>query len=126
VKARQDWEREEWLDRQAVEDLIHRYSDSVTRGDHERTATLFAPDAVWVEVGGARLETARECVHYLVEGSASLELLIQTPHSPVVEFRGLDAPRRDSRPRSRRARPREAGPMSSCRVRLGSSEPGGW
>src|SRR5436190_3505504 len=86
--VRQDWELEEWLARQAVEDLIYRYSDSVTRGDYEHTATLFAPDAVWEEVGGARFETGREFVDYLVEGSASLELLIQTPHSPVVEFLG--------------------------------------
>jgi SnoaL-like domain len=86
VSASQEWEREEWFDRQAVQDLIHRYSDAVTRGDHEHTATLFAPDAVWEEVGGARFETAREFVDYLVGGSASLELLIQTPHSPVVDF----------------------------------------
>jgi hypothetical protein len=78
-----------WLDRQAIQDLIHRYSDSVTRGDYQHTAELFASDAVWEEVGGVRFDTAREFIDYLVEGSASAELLIQTPHSPVVEFVGV-------------------------------------
>jgi hypothetical protein len=78
----------EWLDRQAIQDVIHRYSDSVTRGDFERTESLFAPDAVWEEVGGVRFETAREFLDYLTEGSSHSELLIQTPHSPVVDFVG--------------------------------------
>jgi len=84
-----DAELRAWLDRQAIEDLIHRYSDSVTRGDYEHTAELFAPDAVWEEVGGVRFDTAREFIDYLVQGSASADLLIQTPHSPVVEFEGV-------------------------------------
>ncbi len=60
-----DAELRAWLDRQAIEDLIHRYSDSVTRGDYEHTAELFAPDAVWEEVGGVRFDTAREFIDYL-------------------------------------------------------------
>ena len=84
-----DAELRAWLDRQAVQDLIHRYSDSVTRGDYEHTAELFAPDAIWEETGGVRFDTAREFIDYLVEGSASAELLIQTPHSPVIEFMGV-------------------------------------
>ena len=80
----------QWLDRQAVMDLINRYADSVTRGDYEHTATLFAPDAVWEEKGGERFDTADDFVDYLVQGSASLELLIQTPHSSVIEFIGPD------------------------------------
>src|SRR6185503_4227854 len=82
----QDEEVGQWLDRQAVIDLINRYSDSVTRGDYEHTATLFAPDAVWEEKGGEHFDTAGDFVDYLVQGSASLELLIQTPHSTVVDF----------------------------------------
>ena len=77
---------QEWVDRLAIQDLICRYCDSVTRGDYEHTATLFAPDAIWEEQGGMRFESAREFIDYLVEGSASLELLIQTPHSSVIEF----------------------------------------
>ena len=83
-----DAELRAWLDRQAIQELIHRYSDSVTRGDYEHTAEVFAPDAVWEEVGGVRFDTSREFIDYLVEGSASAELLIQTPHSPVIDFQG--------------------------------------
>jgi ketosteroid isomerase-like protein len=89
VDASQDGELEEWLDRQRIQDLIHRYSDSVTRADYEQTATVFAPDAVWEETqSGTRFQTAREFLDYLIEGGASLDLLIQTPHSPVVELLG--------------------------------------
>jgi hypothetical protein len=89
VSVNQDRELEEWLDRQAVQDLIHRYSDSVTRADYEQTATVFAPDAVWEDPqSDVRFESAREFMDYLVEGSTSLDLLIQTPHSPVVELLG--------------------------------------
>jgi hypothetical protein len=84
-----DWGPEEWLAREAVVDLIYRYSDSVTRGDYEQTATVFAPDAVWeLPEWGLRFETARAFLDYLIDGSASVELLIQTPHSPVVELLG--------------------------------------
>jgi SnoaL-like domain len=77
---------QEWVDRLEIQDLIFRYCDSVTRGDYTHTATLFAPDAIWEEQGGMRFESAREFIDYLVEGSTSLELLIQIPHSSVVEF----------------------------------------
>ena len=84
----QDEEVGQWLDRLAIMDAINRYSDSVTRGDYEHTAELFAPDAVWEERGGEHFETADEFVTYLVEGSATLEVLIQTPHSSVIVFTG--------------------------------------
>ena len=86
----QDEEVGQWLDRLVIMDAINRYSDSVTRGDYEHTAELFAPDAVWEERGGEHFETADEFVTYLVEGSATLEVLIQTPHSSVIEFTGAD------------------------------------
>jgi SnoaL-like domain len=48
---------------------------------------VFAPDAVWEDPQSqVRFETARAFIDYLIEGSAGLDLLIQTPHSPVVEF----------------------------------------
>ncbi len=47
----QDEEVGQGLDRLAIMDAINRYSDSVTRGDYEHTAELFAPDAVWEEKG---------------------------------------------------------------------------
>ena len=86
MSAVQDTVAQEWVDRLAIQDLIFRYSDSVTRGDYEHTAMLFAPDAIWEEQGGMRFESAAEFIDYLVEGSASLELLIQTPHGSVIDF----------------------------------------
>jgi ketosteroid isomerase-like protein len=82
-----DGESSELLERLRIQDLIHRYSDSITRGDYEQTATVFAPDAVWEDPqSDIRLESARAFLAYLAEGSTSLDLLIQTPHSPVVEL----------------------------------------
>jgi hypothetical protein len=89
VSANQEMELTGWLDRQAVQDLIHRYSDSITRGDFEQTVTVFASDAIWEDPEfGVRFESAAAFMDYLIEGSASLELLIQTPHSPVIELVG--------------------------------------
>ena len=84
----EDREQEEWRDRQAIQSLIHRYSSSITRGDYDQTATVFAPDAVWEEVGGDRHENAQEFMDALVEGSANLDVLIQTAHNPVVQLLG--------------------------------------
>jgi hypothetical protein len=82
-------ELEERLDRVAIVDLIHRYSDSVTRGDFEQTAMVFAVDAVWEDAqSGAHFESARAFLNHLIEGCTGLDLLIQTPHSPVVELLG--------------------------------------
>ena len=36
-----------WEDRDAIQQLIYRYSDAVTRADYEQMATVFADDAVW-------------------------------------------------------------------------------
>jgi hypothetical protein len=89
MSVSQDSELAELFDRQAIQDLIHRYSNSVTRGDYEQIASVFAPDAVWEDPGSnVRCESAREFIDYLIAGSATLDLLIQTPHSPVVELLG--------------------------------------
>ena len=37
----------EWIERLPIADLIHRYSDSVTRADWDQTEAVFAPDAIW-------------------------------------------------------------------------------
>ena len=62
MSAVQDTLVQEWVDRLAIQDLIFRYCDSVTRGDYEHTATLFAPDAICEEQGGMRFESAREFI----------------------------------------------------------------
>jgi SnoaL-like domain len=94
--VRQDWELEDWLARQAVEDLIYRYSDSVTRGDHEHTATLFAPDAVWQEVGGAGQPSQRPMSN--ARGTSTITLTTRIATTRATD-RG--APERFLRPMAR-------------------------
>jgi len=40
-------ELREWLDRLAIQDLIYRYSDAVTRADWHQCEAVFSPDATW-------------------------------------------------------------------------------
>jgi SnoaL-like domain len=87
------------LDRQAILDLIYRYSDAVTRADFEQMATVFAPDAVWESpLLELRFENARSFIDFQTEGSARLDVLVQTPHSPVIAL--LDADGRPQRQQS--------------------------
>ena len=54
-----------WEDRDAIQQLIYRYSDAVTRADYEQMATVFAADAVWESpILGMHFET-RTRVHRL-------------------------------------------------------------
>ncbi len=86
-----DAEIREWLDRLAIQDLIHRYSDAVTRADYEQMATVFASDAVWESpLLGMRYEQASDFIAMQIEGSDSLDVLIQTAHNPVVTFDASD------------------------------------
>jgi ketosteroid isomerase-like protein len=49
-----------WEDRDAIQQLIYRYSDAVTRADYEQMATVFAADAVWESpILGMHFESAR-------------------------------------------------------------------
>jgi hypothetical protein len=81
-----------WIDRQAIEDLIHRYSDAVTRADWDQHEAVFAPDAV-LEVASPfdfRAEGARAIREQTSVGSARLEFLIQTVDSSVIRLLGPD------------------------------------
>jgi hypothetical protein len=72
------------MDRIAIEDLIHRYSDAVTRADWEQCEATFIPDALWESpVLGLRYEGARSFCEFLAKTTTS-DLLVQTPHSPVI------------------------------------------
>jgi hypothetical protein len=78
------------LDRLAIVELLHRYSDSVTRGDLDHDEELFTVDAV-VEIGSpfdARIEGAQAIREWRSNASAALELLIHTTYSPVVRLVG--------------------------------------
>jgi hypothetical protein len=80
-----------WEDRDAIQQLIYRYSDAVTRADYEQMATVFAADAVWESpILGMHFETAREFIDFQIEGSTALDVLIQTAAGPVVELLGPD------------------------------------
>jgi hypothetical protein len=78
------------LDHVAIVNLLHRYSDSVTRGQLDRDEELFTPDAV-VEIGepfGQRIEGAGAIRQWRSRASADFELLIHTTYSEVVELLG--------------------------------------
>jgi len=80
-----------WEDRDAIQQLIYRYSDAVTRADYEQMATVFASDAVWESpLLGMHFESAREFIDFQIEGSTALDVLIQTAANPVIDLLGTD------------------------------------
>ena len=80
-----------WFDKVAIQELIFRYSDSINRGDLEATETVFAPDAIWESpLFGMHFESARAFCTFLAANSTGVELLIQTPHCPVITLSGAD------------------------------------
>ncbi len=83
-----DSEGQERLERLAIQDLIYRYSDAVTRADWRQCEAVFAPDARW-ECGalGVAFDSRAAFMEYLLP-TAGLQVLIQTPHSPVITLTG--------------------------------------
>src|SRR5690348_11707884 len=78
-------------DRDAIQQLIYRYTDAVTRADYEQMVLLFAHDAVWESpILGMHFTSAREFIDFQREGSTSLDVLIQTAANPVVDLLGPD------------------------------------
>jgi ketosteroid isomerase-like protein len=76
-----------WEDRDAIQQLIYRYSDAVTRADYEQMATLFAIDAVWESpMLGMHFDSARAFVEFQEQASTALDVLIQTAAGPVIEL----------------------------------------
>ena len=85
-----DAELREWLDRLAIQDLIYRYSDAVTRADWQQCEAVFVPDALWESPPlGLRYES-RESFLNTFRATTTYDLLIQTPHSPVITLTGAD------------------------------------
>jgi hypothetical protein len=79
-----DVEVRAWLDRLAIQDLIYRYSDAVTRADLKQCESVFAPDVIWeIPTYGLRFESAASLLEMLA-GLSPSEVLIQTPHAPVI------------------------------------------
>lgn len=79
----------EWLDRLAIQDLIFRYSDAVTRADWDQCEAVFAPDALWETPLGLRFESRAAFLDFL-RPTSDYDVLIQTPHSSVITFTGPD------------------------------------
>ncbi|HXO53005.1 MAG TPA: nuclear transport factor 2 family protein [Mycobacterium sp.] len=85
-----DAELREWLDRLAIQDLIYRYSDAVTRADWQQCEAVFVPDTLWESPPlGLRYES-RESFLNTLRATTTYDLLIQTPHSPVITLTGAD------------------------------------
>jgi hypothetical protein len=77
-----------WLDRLAIQDLIYRYSDAVTRADWGQCEAVFAADAIWeIPAYGLRYDSAAAFIAML-KGTSTSEVLIQTPHAPVIKLIG--------------------------------------
>ncbi len=76
----------QWADKLAIQEIIYRYSDAVTRRDWDQFETVWAPDAVW-EVG-APFDVRAEgypAVRGAVGNSLDrFEFSVQTAHNPVV------------------------------------------
>jgi ketosteroid isomerase-like protein len=79
-------------DRVAIQELVYRYSDAVTRGDWDAIAGLLTADAVW-ESPALRLhfEGPEPFLDFLRSTIAEDSVLIQTAHGSVIDFTGPDA-----------------------------------
>jgi hypothetical protein len=86
--AQTEVELREWLDRLAIQDLIYRYSDAVTRADWQQCEAVFCPDAIWESPVLGRRYESRVSILEMLSGTTTYELLIQTPHSPVITLTG--------------------------------------
>jgi SnoaL-like domain len=78
---------QEWVDKLAIQELIYRHSDAITRGDLGALEPLYAPDAIWEHsLLGVRFESARAFFDYIAEGLVTLDFLVQTTHNSVVRL----------------------------------------
>ena len=79
-----DVETRDWLARLEIQDLIHRYSDGVTRADWQQCEAVFTPDAIWESPPmGMRYED-RASFMEILRATSQYDLLIQTAHSSVI------------------------------------------
>jgi SnoaL-like protein len=81
-----------WIDRLAINELIHRYSDATTRADWDQLEAVFTSDAV-LEVSSPfdfRAEGAGEIRNVMSGGSDRLDFLIHRVDSIVIDLQGPD------------------------------------
>jgi hypothetical protein len=80
-----------WIDKFAIQELIYRYSDSINRADLAATEAVFAPNAIWESpLLDLRFESAHDFCEFFARSTAQQELLVQTPHCPVIHLLGPD------------------------------------
>jgi SnoaL-like domain len=88
--AETEVELRSWLDRLAIQDLIYRYADGLTRADWKQCESVFAPEAIWESPAlGLRYENRAGFIEML-EGTSAGEFMIQTASSPVINLIGSD------------------------------------
>jgi len=79
------------LDQLAIVNVLHRYSNFVTRADLDHDEELFTSDAV-IEIRApfdTRIEGSHAIKQWRTGASGALELLVHTTYSPVIQL--LDA-----------------------------------
>jgi ketosteroid isomerase-like protein len=77
----------DWIEKCKIQQLIYRYSDAVTRADLHAMRSVFADDAVWESpLLDLRHESADAFCEHFRDATATTELLIQTPSSPVIDL----------------------------------------
>ena len=84
----------ERTDKLAIQELIYRYSDAVTRGDLDAMAAVFADHAIWESPAlGMHFDSARAFLDDFAAATAPTELLVQTASNPVVHLVDADRAR---------------------------------
>jgi hypothetical protein len=77
-------------DREQLVDLVHLYSDAVTRYDATQWTNTWAVDATW-DLGKGRAFAGRdEIVAYWHSAMAGLRLVVQMAHNGTVTMTGAD------------------------------------
>jgi SnoaL-like domain len=89
-----DVETREWLDRLEIQDLIHRYSDGVTRADWQQCEAVFTPDATWESSASSGHSVRRSRIPY---GDPKGDIFIRSS-DPDGALLGNHDDRRSSRP----------------------------
>ena len=88
-----DIEQRRWHDRLAIQELVYRYSDAVTRADWPHCESVYAENASWeCPAMGLRFDARAAFMESLLT-TIEYQLLIQTPHAPVITFTGPERAR---------------------------------
>lgn len=84
----------EWADRLAIQDLVLRHSDAVTRGDWSAFEAMWVTDGIWRESAPIDLEIVGvDAIRAHVASLDDVDLFVQMVLGTVVTFEG---PRRAS------------------------------